>query len=117
MRCVWIRSPIDKTGSWCTASSECRCTHPPTPQVAEALDKLDGTGCQGVDGVHLLRTLATALPEWLTLAGKPGGGCMVVVKAQGVDHGALRGTLVRLAGPRRRLSMGAALRPVLLPNA
>lgn len=84
--------------------------------MVEALDKLDGTGYQGVDGVHLLRTLATELPEWLTLAGKPGGGCMVVVKASGIDHGALRGKLVRLAGPRRRLSMGVAARPVLLPN-
>lgn len=86
-------------------------------QVAEALDALDGTGYEGVDGVHLLRTLAKELPEWLTLAGKPGGGCMVVVKAHGVDHGALRGRLVRMAGPRRRLSMGGAARPVLLPNA
>lgn len=84
--------------------------------MAEALDKLDGAGCQGVDGVHLLRTLATQLPDWLTLAGQSGGGCMVVVRASGVDHGELRGKLVRLAGPKRRLSMGSAARPVLLPN-
>ncbi len=103
----------------------------PVHMVVNAITRIDGVDGSGVGALQLLQALAAALPEWLNLAparrhfsttglgggaAQQGGEEMVVVKAQGVDHGALRGKLVHMAGPRRRLSLGAVARPVLLPN-